>query len=168
MLISFTTNAFPSEYIPTIFDNYSTNLMVDGHAISLGLWDTAGQEAYDRLRPLSYPDANVLLICFSLVNRSSFENVLLKWHPEISNFCPNKPVLLVGTKLDLRDDENEVHKTRITYPEGLSRAKQIGALRYIECSARTQKGLKNVFEDAVRMVLYPPPKPPRRSKCVIL
>ncbi|KAG0223118.1 P-loop containing nucleoside triphosphate hydrolase protein [Mortierella sp. GBAus27b] len=174
LLISYTTNAFPGEYIPTVFDNYSANIMVDGKPISLGLWDTAGQEDYDRLRPLSYPQTDVFLICFSLVSPPSFENVKTKWHPEISHHAPNVPTILVGTKLDLREDRETIDKLKekrmlpITYPQGLQMAKEIGAVRYLECSALTQKGLKNVFDEAIRAVLCPVQPTKRSKKCLIL
>ncbi|KAI5844719.1 P-loop containing nucleoside triphosphate hydrolase protein [Tricharina praecox] len=175
LLISYTTNAFPGEYIPTVFDNYSANVMVDNKPISLGLWDTAGQEDYDRLRPLSYPQTDVFLICFSIVSPPSFDNVLSKWHPEISHHAPNVPVILVGTKLDLRDDPKTVTALRekrmapITYPQGIQRCKEIHAVRYLECSALTQKGLKNVFDEAIRAVLMPASKPTRNKKsCTII
>ncbi|VDK48032.1 unnamed protein product [Anisakis simplex] len=174
LLISYTTNAFPGEYIPTVFDNYSANVMVDGKPINLGLWDTAGQEDYDRLRPLSYPQTDVFLICFSLVNPASFENVRAKWYPEVSHHCPNAPIILVGTKLDLREDNDTVEKLKerrlapISYLQGLSMSKEIKAVKYLECSALSQKGLKQVFDEAIRAVLIPQPKPKRRRKCTIL
>ncbi|KAJ3227143.1 DNA topoisomerase 1, partial [Chytriomyces hyalinus] len=175
LLISYTTNAFPGEYIPTVFDNYSANVMVDGKPINLGLWDTAGQEDYDRLRPLSYPQTDVFLVCFSLVNPSSFENVKAKWYPEISHHAPNTPMILVGTKLDLREDRETLERLRdrrmapISFQQGMVCSKEIGAVKYLECSALTQKGLKNVFDDAIRAVLAPPQKREKQSKgCQLL
>lgn len=180
LLISYTTNAFPEDYIPTVFDNYSANVMVDGKPINLGLWDTAGQEDYDRLRPLSYPQTDVFLVAFNLISRASFDNVKQKWWPELKQYCPDVPIILVGTKLDLRDDEETVRKLReknqtpISYEEGLEMAKSINAvsgrdIKYLECSALTQKGLKTVFDEAIRVKLCPPPAAKKAGKkCVIL
>ena len=97
MLISYTTNSFPGEYIPTVFDNYSANLVVDGEAVTLVLWDTPGQLDYDKLRPLSYPGTDVVIICFSVDDRSTLNNVLEKWYPEIKSYCPSVPIILVAT-----------------------------------------------------------------------
>lgn len=176
LLISYTTNAFPGEYIPTVFDNYSANVMVDGKPINLGLWDTAGQEDYDRLRPLSYPQTDVFLMAFSIISPSSFENVSAKWYPEVSHHCPNAPIILVGTKIDLRDDKATIERLRekgiqpITYEQGVAKAKEINAVKYMECSALTQKGLKAVFDEAIRVVIAPPTNRKKKSggKCSIL
>lgn len=114
LLISYTTNAFPEDYIATVFDNYSANVMVDGKPVALGLWDTAGQEDYDRLRPLSYPNTDVFLIAFSIISPPSYENVWSKWYKELENqqtiTIANIPVILVGTKMDLRDDPGMIQK----------------------------------------------------------
>ncbi|TDH71899.1 hypothetical protein CCR75_000987 [Bremia lactucae] len=177
VLISYTTNTFPGEYIPTVFDNYSANVMVDNCPINLGLWDTAGQEDYDRLRPLSYPQTDVFLVCFSVVSRASFENVKSKWLPEIRHHSPGVPFILVGTKSDLRDDEETLEKLKekklipISIEQGEALKVELGAYKYIECSALTQKGLKSVFDDAIRCVISHQqiPKTKHRSfNCSIL
>lgn len=77
-------------------------MQVDTIQVSLGLWDTAGQEDYDRLRPLSYPQTDVFLICYSVASPSSFENVTSKWYPEIKHHCPDAPIILVGKLPALR------------------------------------------------------------------
>jgi len=158
----------PTAPSPTVFDNYSANVMVDGKAINLGLWDTAGQEDYDRLRPLSYPQTDVFLCAFSVVNPASFENIRVKWYPEVSHHCPNTPIILVGTKIDLREDAGTIS---ITEEQVLQMIQDIGAVRYMECSALTKTGLNDVFYEAVRAVLTPstPKKEKKiRGGCLLL
>merc|ERR1711992_367357 len=110
LLIVFSKDQFPEVYVPTVFENYVADIEVDGKQVELALWDTAGREDYDRLRPLSYPDTDVFLVCYSVVSPSSYENVQEKWVPEISHHCQKTPFLLVGTQIDLRDDAATIDK----------------------------------------------------------
>jgi len=175
LLIAYTSNSFPQEYVPTVFDNYSANVMVDGRMVSLGLWDTAGQEDYDRLRPLSYPGTDVFLLCFSVISPTSFANVKSKWFPEVSHHCPSAKMILVGTKIDLREDKDTVEglkrkgQSPITSSEGMNLAREVGAVTYMECSALTQTGLKNVFDEAIKAVVVKKAAQPRKKKnCIVM
>ena len=114
---------------------------------------------------------------FSLVSQSfpaSFENVKAKWYPEINHPCPNVPILVVGTKLDLREDKATIDRLAekrlapVSHAQGLQLAKEINASKYLECSALTQKGLKAVFDEAIRVVLQPKPTKKAKSGCALL
>ncbi|KNE59176.1 cell division control protein 42 [Allomyces macrogynus ATCC 38327] len=149
--------------------------MIGDEPYTLGLFDTAGQEDYDRLRPLSYPQTDVFLVCFSVVAPSSFENVREKWYPEVEHHCPRVPCLLVGTQIDLRDDPatlerlEKLRQRPITQEQGEALARELHMEKYVECSALTQRGLKNVFDEAIVAALAPPaPKKPKKPKCVIM
>ncbi|CDK29280.1 unnamed protein product [Kuraishia capsulata CBS 1993] len=173
LLISYTTNKFPADYVPTVFDNYAVTVMIGDEPYTLGLFDTAGQEDYDRLRPLSYPSTDVFLICFSVISPPSFENVKEKWFPEVSHHSPQVPCLIVGTQIDLRNDSlileklERQHARPISPDQGEKLAKELKAVKYVECSALTQKGLKNVFDEAIVAALEPPVIK-KNKKCTIL
>ena len=160
-LISYTTNTFPGEYIPTMFDNYGTNVMVDGQIINLSLWDTPGQEDFDAQRAVTYEGTDVFIMCFSLTSQTSYENVREKWFPEIREYCPTTPIILVGLKQDLRDDQETIDKLAamdekpISYLQGLSLSNEVGALKYVECSALTRTGLDEVFREAINATIHP-------------
>ncbi|KAK1274297.1 Rac-like GTP-binding protein ARAC3 [Acorus gramineus] len=192
MLISYTSNTFPTDYVPTVFDNFSANVVVDGSTVNLGLWDTAGQEDYNRLRPLSYRGADVFLLAFSLISKASYENVAKKWIPELRHYAPGVPIILVGTKLgstpsqhydadhkkyfhqlvrvpsDLRDDKqffiDHPGAVPITTAQGEELKKLIGAPAYIECSSKTQQNVKAVFDAAIKVVLQPPKQKKKKKR----
>jgi len=174
LLISYANKRFPEEYVPTVFDNYVVNLTAGDQQIELGLWDTAGQEEYDRLRPLSYANASVFLVCYSVVSPVSYENITAKWYPELMHFCPEVPQILVGTKTDLRRDSSVVEKLKsqgqnpLTPEQGQDLARKIKAEKYLECSAKTTENLKTVFDEAVKAVLLKRKRKNKGGRCLIL
>eukprot|EP01130_Rhizamoeba_saxonica_P002047 TRINITY_DN1184_c0_g1_i2.p1 TRINITY_DN1184_c0_g1~~TRINITY_DN1184_c0_g1_i2.p1 ORF type:complete len:235 (+),score=65.89 TRINITY_DN1184_c0_g1_i2:176-880(+) len=160
LLISFAKGTFPDAYVPTVFENYTAQMdhsRAEEGKVLLHLWDTAGQEDYDRLRPLSYPGADVILLCFSLVTESSFESIVGKWNPEITHYIKDVPKVLVGTKVDLREAELPDPSTGdyepVSTEQGESLAEEIGAEKFIEVSAKTGKKLHKLFQETVDIVL---------------
>ncbi|KAH1221169.1 Rac-like GTP-binding protein RAC2 [Glycine max] len=183
MLISYTSNTFPTDYVPTVFDNFSANVVVDGSTVNLGLWDTAGQEDYNRLRPLSYRGADVFLLAFSLISKASYENISKKWIPELRHYAPTVPIVLVGTKLDLREDRQYLIDHPGTTAIATAQARYIFLvpnLNPTKCWAgrRTEEGnwcccnVKAVFDAAIKVVLQPPKSKKKGKKkntpCVFL
>ncbi len=155
------------QYTPTIFENYTSPVQMGKSVVNLSLWDTAGQEDYDRLRPLSYPDTDVVIMTFSITDWDSFDNIQNRWIPEIKHFLPNVPIVLVGTKADLRHDRHGEIKggaTRwITSEEGAKLANSIHA-KYFECSAKYSQGVEEIFQYSAKCAM----SKKRQRNCKVL
>eukprot|EP00918_Siedleckia_nematoides_P023806 GHVU01051373.1.p1 GENE.GHVU01051373.1~~GHVU01051373.1.p1 ORF type:complete len:197 (-),score=21.89 GHVU01051373.1:724-1314(-) len=160
LLMVFARGVFPGRYSPTVFETYVENVVIDDVTIALSLWDTAGQEDWNKLRPLSYPNTDVILVCFSVDNRDSLYHVEEVWVPEVKHHCPDIPIILIGNKTDLREDKESSENLKekgvepITKEEGKMMAKKIGAAAYLECSAKLNSGVKDVFDEAAKLALY--------------
>jgi len=141
---------------------------------ALGIWDTAGQADFDRLRPLSFRDTDVFLICFSIAAPVSLSNVLEKWSLEVKHYGPNVPIVLCGTQMDLRQDEKTIKALKanglkpVTAEEAEKIRKSIGAQAYVECSALTLENVKQVFDESVRAAFVRMTALQPKKTCVVL
>ena len=114
-----------------------------------------GQEDYDRIRPLSYTNASVFLVCFSLLSQSSLENAEAKWIPELRKYAKGVPFILVGTQSDRR--AGAPASRAVSEEMGRATAKRLGAIEYVECSAKSREGLREVFVGAILTAINNPP-----------
>lgn len=145
-----TNNTFPTEYSPTLFDNYAVTVIIQNEPYVLSIFDTPGQEKYNRLRTLSYLKCDVFAICFSVVKRDSYLHVSEIWLPEIRRYLPETPFLLVGTQTDLRPAPSPLTKHIVTSAEGSKMADRLGAHCYVECSALMDLGIQTVIHRLIR------------------
>lgn len=163
LLIKYTENRFEKEHNVTIFEN-KTVPYHDTHSkkiYKLDLWDTAGQDDFDRLRKLCYLDSHLILICFSLDKPESFKNIEGRWKEEVDHFCKDTPRILVGLKADLRKEKGEIV---ISQERAIQLAKSVSAKCYIECSAATGENVEAVFHTAMDILLNRPKK--RKEKAL--
>lgn len=166
LIMAYAENSFPEGYIPTVFDTYSMSVDLKPTVKKIiEIFDTAGQEEYDRLRPLAYPGAGMFLVVFSVTQETSFENVRQKWVPEVRHHINGARLILVGTKVDLRDsDENAITRRR-----GERLNEEVGGEIYMECSAKTREGLNNVFAECFHRYFYPDSLPKiKKRTCIFL
>ena len=167
------TNKFPLDYLPTMFDVLTKEVEVNGNKVQFALWDTAGSPEYNQLRPLSYPETDIFIICYSPTTRNSFESITRSWIPEIQLNCPDVPFVILATKIDLRDDEEilnllkEKNTTIVTFDEGRKLAIDNNASGYYECSASTYKGIHSLMEDCARIIISHNNNNTQSSKCII-
>lgn len=150
------------------YDKEVFELTLDNVTHSIKLHDTAGQEEYDRVRKLFYGDADCFILCYSIDNKASFQNIWQKWLHELRSIDRLVPIVLVGnncfifilihknihlqipigTKTDLR--QNLIRKQLITTEEGESLKRKINANTFIECSAKDNIQIKETIYEAVR------------------
>jgi len=164
VLRSYMTKEFPREYVPTVWDNTSTLCVVDGKSIELVLWcvESGRLDNIDTISRVEFPHTDVFVLLFSVDSPSSLERISDFWGLNYLSHYSTVPIILVANKIDLRCDQDTIDRMRerynrgpISYEEGSEKAKEIKAACYVECSALTQKGLNEVFEEAIRAVIYP-------------
>jgi len=156
LLTVYTQGSYDEKYVPTVFENTTVMKEYKGSEIPLRLFDTAGQEEYDRLRPLSYPKTHIVLLCYSAASRTSFEAITEKWAPEIHHYLPDIPTILVALKRDLREkppEEKPVDFDPVPTKEGKELAEKLEAEAFFEVSAKENQGVSEVFDKLVKIVM---------------
>ncbi|XP_046856450.1 ras-related C3 botulinum toxin substrate 1-like isoform X1 [Xenia sp. Carnegie-2017] len=158
LVLTYVDGVVPGEYITYVAEKCTKSRFFNGVPFLLEIWDTPAQDGYDRLRPTCYTNTDVFFLCFSIAEPVSLKSITEKWFSEVSHHCPNTPVFLVGTKVDLRNDENVLEllklrgSTPVTIEQGLETKESIGACHYIECSSLNGDNLENVFDDVLRFI----------------
>jgi small GTP-binding protein len=167
--ITYTSGEFPSEWVPYVEDNYTKLGRLGGRLYQLELGDTGGGEEYYRLRPLCYPLTDVFILLFDVsYNEDMFEKTHSYWWAELNHHCPDVPIVLVGSKIDLRDQEG---KRTITTEEGQAMADKIGAEKYMEVSSLEGLGVTELFDEVISLGFHrrvTAEKKKKKKSCLIL
>ena len=159
LILACATNGFPEDPIPHVYHNTAIEVKNGNKTVIMEVRDTGGGSEYDLARPLTYTDADVYLLCFSVGSPTSYHNIMSKWYPELCIYGPKTPIILVGTKTDLRQDKEVKEELEwqslatIEYERGVQLMKEIGAATYMECSSLKERDdVQAIFEEAAKTV----------------
>jgi len=166
LLIAYTTNAIPGEYIPKVFDDMEANVMCDGIPVTLTTHDTHSSPDYISQRKIVYQRADLIFAAFSLADPQSLENIESLWIPEVRSVCPQIPVFLVGLKHDLRNNTDTTNL--IDEKVAKKVAENIKAVGYYEVSPIDRHDFTKVFNDGVRVGLSLFKQKKENKSCCIL
>jgi small GTP-binding protein len=153
----------PANYVPTVFDYFERKVQVNDKEVTFKLWNTAGQEDLENIRVLSYCNTDIFLVCFSVVDPTSLENVQSIWLPEIKRYVEGARFVLVGTNKELREDEatllrlSQEGQKPVQLADGRASARKMGAAAYRECSVAQLDEVNEIFDLALRTALEPKP-----------
>ncbi|XP_030749937.1 cell division control protein 42 homolog [Sitophilus oryzae] len=156
LAVSYSNDSFPNEYVPTAYDNYNVDVLVDDEPVRLEICDTAGEELGASLRRLCYPGTDVFMLCFSVVRPSSFESACKRWADELTRL--GAPVVLVGCQSDLLNDFEVIsnlsrqHQKTVATARAQELARRLNAT-YVVTSAKTCNNLKEAFDEAITSAL---------------
>ncbi|KAL3873222.1 hypothetical protein ACJMK2_036363 [Sinanodonta woodiana] len=174
LLMSYATDQFPTQHVPSVFDNYAGSICLSRKQYSLQLIDTHDERRSAENNRCIYHGTDVFVVCFSVVNPESFTNVERKWVPDIRRFMGDVPFIIIGTKADLRQDDNVNRQLQakcqypVSYSDATKLSKQLGASCYIECSPCMPKRTRKVINDALLSVFQPRWESPATPSCIIL
>jgi len=182
LLLSYATNRKPVlGCIPKLLDDEDEELssipiLVEGEEVDIRLIDSSEGGELDRLRLAKYKTSHVIAVCFSVTDPSSLQNVSTKWLPEIRATVPLVPILLVGTKSDLRKKEETVETYKYVGQQSVAEeqvkqvAKMLKVSSFIECSAFTGANIKSVFDELVKLSLLSSKqnKKSKGKRCLIM
>ncbi|KAJ5071373.1 rho-related protein racd-related [Anaeramoeba ignava] len=169
-LMVYSQKEFPKNDIPMTCEKIDVDVSNDKTEAILSLFDYSGKE---HLNELDSNDLNVdvFLIMFSTVDRDSFENIKTKWFQEIRKKDLQTPIVLIGTKIDLRNDPNYLQDHEIepiTKEEGTKLAKELGAIDYQEISSLSLENIDNLFRSSISSGLKRKIANSKKENCLIL
>ncbi|KAK3593167.1 hypothetical protein CHS0354_039652 [Potamilus streckersoni] len=150
MAQSFMDEQHPHGYVATVFDSYAGAHELAGDKFGITIMDSAGQHDYENMRAGTYKESEVLVLCYSCVDRDSFDSIQDFWVPEMKHYMrKRKPVILVATQTDLRENSKKASDACVSYEEGVALAHQIGAESFLECTSMDSKTVTDVFETVI-------------------